>query len=79
MSVKDNEKVYFGDEKVSKESKKDGVEGIFSKVSENYDLMNDLMSLGIHRLWKRGTIELSNLKQGDSVLDDSIDALDDLA
>ena len=31
--------------------------------------MNDLMSLGIHRLWKRGTIELSNLKQGDSVLD----------
>ena len=40
MSVKDNEKVYFGDEKVSKESKKDGVEGIFTKVSENYDLMN---------------------------------------
>ena len=32
MSEKDNQKVYFGDEKVSKESKKDGVEGIFSKV-----------------------------------------------
>ena len=53
MSVKDNEKVYFGDEKVSKESKKDGVEGIFTKVSENYDLMNDLMSLGMHRVWKK--------------------------
>ena len=37
MNVKDNEKVYFGDEKVSKELKKDAVEGIFTKVSENYD------------------------------------------
>ena len=63
MSVKDNEKVYFGDEKVSKESKKDGVEGIFTKVSENYDLMNDLMSLGMHRVWKKIFVDSANIKE----------------
>ena len=53
MSEKDNQKVYFGDKKVSKDIKKDGVEEIFTKVSDNYDLMNDMMSVGMHRLWKR--------------------------
>ena len=51
MSEKDNQKVYFGDKKVSKDKKKDGVEEIFTKVSDNYDLMNDMMSVGMHRLW----------------------------
>ena len=69
MSVKDNEKVYFGDEKVSKESKKDGVEGIFSKVSENYDLMNDLMSLGMHRIWKKLFVDSANIKENEIILD----------
>ena len=44
MSAKDNQKVYFGDKKVSKENKKDGVDSIFTKVSDNYYLMNDVMS-----------------------------------
>ena len=69
MSVKDNEKVYFGDEKVSKESKKDGVEGIFTKVSENYDLMNDLMSLGMHRVWKKFFVDSANIKENQIILD----------
>ena len=69
MSVKDNEKVYFGDEKVSKDSKKDGVEGIFSKVSENYDLMNDLMSLGMHRVWKKIFVDSAHIKDNQIILD----------
>ena len=70
MSVKDNEKVYFGDEKVSKESKKDGVEGIFTKVSENYDLMNDLMSLGMHRVWKKIFVDSASIKENQIILED---------
>ena len=69
MSVKDNEKVYFGDEKVSKELKKDGVEGIFTKVSENYDLMNDLMSLGMHRVWKKIFVDSADIKENQIILD----------
>ena len=69
MNVKDNEKVYFGDEKVSKELKKDAVEGIFTKVSENYDLMNDLMSLGMHRLWKKILVDLANIESDQIILD----------
>jgi len=69
MSVKDNEKVYFGDEKVPKELKKDGVEGIFTKVSENYDLMNDLMSLGMHRVWKKIFVDSANIKENQTILD----------
>ena len=69
MSAKDNQKVYFGDKKVSKENKKDGVESIFTKVSENYDLMNDVMSLGMHRFWKRSFIHASKIKKEDVCLD----------
>jgi demethylmenaquinone methyltransferase/2-methoxy-6-polyprenyl-1,4-benzoquinol methylase len=43
--------------------------GVFNSVSVKYDLMNDLMSGGIHRLWKRFTIELSGVRRGNSVLD----------
>ena len=45
------------------------VKGVFDSVSNKYDLMNDLMSVGIHRLWKKATIQMSNLKKGDAVLD----------
>ena len=69
MNVKDNEKVYFGDEKVSKELKKDGVESIFTKVSENYDLMNDLMSFGMHRIWKKILVDLANIESDQIILD----------
>ena len=69
MSKNENNETNFGYKNVDKTEKPEMVKGVFDSVAENYDLMNDLMSLGIHRLWKRGTVELSNLKQGDSVLD----------
>ena len=65
----DNQKVYFGDKKVSKDSKKDGVESIFTKVSDSYDLMNDVMSLGMHRLWKRSFVDTAQVKKNDVCLD----------
>ena len=49
MSLKDNKKVYFGNKKVTQLEKEEGVQQIFSKVAKNYDLMNDIMSLGMHR------------------------------
>ena len=69
MSKNENNETNFGFKNVNKLEKPKMVKDVFDSVSENYDLMNDLMSLGIHRLWKRGTVELTNLKQGDSVLD----------
>ena len=45
------------------------VRGIFSSVATRYDLMNDLMSFGIHRAWKRYTVEKANLRPGHEVLD----------
>jgi demethylmenaquinone methyltransferase/2-methoxy-6-polyprenyl-1,4-benzoquinol methylase len=51
------------DEKVKK------VKSVFDSVAGNYDIMNDVMSMGIHRLWKRHTIELSGIRPGQVVLD----------
>ena len=47
-----NEKVNFGSKKVDKDEKPELVSQIFSTVSNKYDLMNDAMSFGLHRLWK---------------------------
>ena len=69
MSKNEKKNTKFGYKNVRSKDKPNMVKGVFDSVAENYDLMNDLMSLGIHRLWKRGTIELTNLKEGDSVLD----------
>ena len=46
-------KHFFGFEKVDKQTKDRKVQEVFSRVSNKYDLMNDLMSLGMHRIWKR--------------------------
>ena len=59
----------FGFEKVPVEDKAQRVSSVFSSVAENYDLMNDLMSLGVHRLWKRFVIDLAGIRQGQRVLD----------
>ena len=59
----------FGYQQVDKNEKADLVAGVFHSVAARYDLMNDLMSGGIHRIWKRFTIELSGVRKGDSVLD----------
>ncbi|MDG1694365.1 MAG: bifunctional demethylmenaquinone methyltransferase/2-methoxy-6-polyprenyl-1,4-benzoquinol methylase UbiE [Porticoccaceae bacterium] len=59
----------FGYKKVNVEEKAGKVAEVFHSVAGNYDLMNDLMSGGIHRLWKRVTIEMSGVRPGHHVLD----------
>jgi demethylmenaquinone methyltransferase/2-methoxy-6-polyprenyl-1,4-benzoquinol methylase len=60
---------HFGYKQVNVEEKAGKVAEVFHSVAGNYDLMNDLMSGGIHRLWKRVTIEMSGVRLGHSVLD----------
>jgi demethylmenaquinone methyltransferase / 2-methoxy-6-polyprenyl-1,4-benzoquinol methylase len=59
----------FGFQRVSREDKARRVRGVFDSVAGNYDLMNDLMSAGTHRLWKRFTLALANLRPGQRALD----------
>jgi demethylmenaquinone methyltransferase/2-methoxy-6-polyprenyl-1,4-benzoquinol methylase len=60
---------HFGFETVKAEEKADRVRKVFDSVASNYDIMNDLMSLGIHRLWKHVAIDLSAVRNGQHVLD----------
>lgn len=59
----------FGFSEVPLQEKVKKVKGVFDSVAGNYDIMNDVMSLGIHRLWKRKTIELSGARPGHVILD----------
>lgn len=59
----------FGFEKVPARDKARRVSSVFSSVAENYDLMNDLMSFGVHRLWKRFAIDIAGVRAGQRVLD----------
>ena len=60
---------HFGSERVPEEEKSRRVRGVFDSVAARYDLMNDLMSLGLHRLWKRFAVMLSRVRPGERVLD----------
>ncbi|MCD6055910.1 MAG: ubiE [Gammaproteobacteria bacterium] len=60
---------HFGYKRVLPAEKTKLVEGVFDSVAEKYNLMNDLMSLGIHRLWKQFTLSQSGAKEGHCVLD----------
>lgn len=60
---------HFGYKTVKTEEKAKKVAEVFHSVASSYDLMNDLMSAGIHRLWKRMTIEMSGVRRGHKVLD----------
>ncbi|MFD2231103.1 bifunctional demethylmenaquinone methyltransferase/2-methoxy-6-polyprenyl-1,4-benzoquinol methylase UbiE [Alkalimarinus sediminis] len=62
-------KTHFGYRQVNKEDKVNHVADVFHSVASKYDIMNDLMSMGIHRVWKRFTIELSGVRKGHNVLD----------
>lgn len=68
MSI-EKKTIDFGFSEVAIEDKVKKVKGIFDSVANNYDIMNDVMSLGIHRLWKRYTVELSGIRPGNIVLD----------
>lgn len=59
----------FGYQEVTHEEKTSRVAEVFQSVSGSYDVMNDLMSFGVHRLWKRQAVHLSGVKKGQSVLD----------
>ena len=69
MNDKSEKEADFGYKKVNPNEKPDLVKGVFDSVANKYDLMNDLMSVGIHRLWKKATVQMSNLKENDAVLD----------
>ncbi|HSI50916.1 MAG TPA: bifunctional demethylmenaquinone methyltransferase/2-methoxy-6-polyprenyl-1,4-benzoquinol methylase UbiE [Ideonella sp.] len=60
---------HFGFNKVDEAEKAGKVKGVFDSVASKYDVMNDLMSMGMHRAWKAYTIAVANLKPGDSALD----------
>ena len=69
MSDKSQNTTHFGYQKVPEHEKADKVADVFHSVADKYDLMNDLMSFGVHRLWKHYTIRLSGVKAGQRVLD----------
>ena len=60
---------HFGFKTVDEKDKARHVRGVFDSVASKYDVMNDLMSLGLHRAWKAYTVQVANLRQGDRVLD----------
>ena len=60
---------HFGYRDVPVEDKIGLVRGVFDSVADKYDLMNDLMSMGVHRLWKRHFIAISNISPGQRVLE----------
>ena len=59
----------FGFEKVPEEDKVRRVAQVFDSVATRYDLMNDLMSFGLHRLWKRFAVDVSGVHEGERILD----------
>lgn len=67
--MSDKDTTHFGFKEVKKDAKAGMVADVFHSVAARYDLMNDLMSGGIHRIWKRFTIELSGVRKGNAVLD----------
>jgi demethylmenaquinone methyltransferase/2-methoxy-6-polyprenyl-1,4-benzoquinol methylase len=69
MSQKDQRTTHFGYQEVGVDEKASRVAHVFDSVASRYDVMNDLMSFGIHRLWKRLTIERAGVRPGHSVLD----------
>ncbi|SJM95439.1 bifunctional demethylmenaquinone methyltransferase/2-methoxy-6-polyprenyl-1,4-benzoquinol methylase UbiE [Crenothrix polyspora] len=60
---------HFGFKQVDSKDKVKLVRGVFDSVADSYDVMNDLMSVGIHRIWKRIAVQLSNVRKDETVLD----------
>ncbi|WP_353571465.1 bifunctional demethylmenaquinone methyltransferase/2-methoxy-6-polyprenyl-1,4-benzoquinol methylase UbiE [Candidatus Albibeggiatoa sp. nov. BB20] len=66
----DNEKTtHFGYKQVPVNEKVKEVRHVFDSVAAKYDIMNDFMSMGIHRIWKKMTLDIANVKEGHKVLD----------
>lgn len=60
---------HFGFERVATQDKQRRVRAVFDSVAERYDVMNDLMSLGLHRIWKRFAVTVCGVREGHCVLD----------
>jgi demethylmenaquinone methyltransferase/2-methoxy-6-polyprenyl-1,4-benzoquinol methylase len=60
---------HFGFESVDEQDKAKRVRGVFDSVASKYDVMNDLMSAGLHRVWKKYTVTVANVREGQSILD----------
>ncbi len=69
VTVMSKQTTDFGYETVALEDKARRVKGVFDSVASRYDLMNDLMSGGLHRLWKRFTVDQAAIRRGQTVLD----------
>jgi len=69
VSEHDNTSTMFGFERVTAEAKTRRVREVFDSVADRYDIMNDLMSAGLHRLWKRYAVSLLDIRPGHQVLD----------
>jgi len=69
MNEQKPQSTHFGYENVDVAEKAGRVRGVFDSVAPKYDLMNDLMSAGLHRLWKRFALSRTGLRQGDAALD----------
>jgi demethylmenaquinone methyltransferase / 2-methoxy-6-polyprenyl-1,4-benzoquinol methylase len=69
VTDKTDSDTHFGFEQVPVADKAGRVRGVFDAVAEKYDVMNDLMSLGLHRIWKRYAVAVAQVRQGDHVLD----------
>ena len=64
-----NKKTHFGYTEVDESEKSKHVGEVFTSVSKNYDIMNDAMSIGMHRLWKKILVELASINEKDIILD----------
>jgi len=69
VSGKTMSETHFGFKKVDEREKAGKVRDVFASVASNYDIMNDLMSGGLHRVWKKFTVDLANVQRGEKVLD----------
>lgn len=69
MNEKEQQTTDFGFQQVAVSEKAGKVAGVFSSVASKYDVMNDVMSFGIHRLWKRYAVSVSGIRSGHNVLD----------
>lgn len=69
MNKPTQDTTHFGYREVPVGEKSELVRGVFDSVADNYDVMNDVMSLGVHRLWKRHFVATANLQTGQQALD----------
>jgi len=69
MEDQQSQKTHFGFEEVNESEKSRRVKDVFSSVASQYDIMNDLMSGGLHRVWKHIAVTLSGVREGSRVLD----------